>query len=235
MKLLGCWYSNNEINPKIMRSSLASISRAQQRSKETDVNVRTCTWEDIAENPFKGFKTHFKLSSHFGIAIQILRTIYEEERAGNTYNAVIFLEHDVLYPEDYFDRVGRVFEANPEAYGVSNLDYIGMNHTGWVKVHTRHEPMHQLSLRHDFAKYHFECVLKKCIIDGAEMLEPNDKSMFIQIPFVGEKPSCHLNHSRHFTTHFTIYDKDSNGLTVHPYWGDYKNYYPEDERLIEGY
>ena len=232
MRLLGCWYSNNLIHPKIIHSSLRSVARAQTEAKETEVEVRTCTWDDVPENPFIGYKTFFRLGNHFGITIQILRALYEEQRSGREYDAVVFLEHDVLYPHDYFDRVGLALAANPEAYGVSNLDYIGLNHTGWLGVHTRHEPMHQLSLRHGFAGYHFECVLRKCIVEGAELLEPHDKSNFVQLPFVGERPSCHINHSKHFTSHYTIYDLDARGLTVHPYWGDFRDYYPADERAL---
>jgi hypothetical protein len=232
MRLLGCWYSTNEINPKILNASLASIAKAKAAATRADVEVRTSTWQPMPDSPFPGYVTHFKLALHFGIAIQILRAIYEQDREGNTYDAMVFLEHDVLYAHDYFDRVAAAFEAHQEAYGASNLDYIGLNETGWVQVHTRHEPMHQLSLRYDFARFHFECVLRKCIIDGAELLEPNDKSRFVQMPFVGERPNCHINNSRHFTSHFSIYERDSNGLTVHPYWGDFRGYYPEGERSV---
>jgi hypothetical protein len=198
------------------------------------VEVRTSTWEDVPSNPFRGYKTFFRLGVHFGIVIQILRAIYEEERAGESYDAVVFLKHDVLYPHDYFDRVAAAFEGNPKAPGVSNLDYIGLNHTGWVDVHTRHEPMHELSMRFGTAKDHFEAVLKKCVLEGAELLEPHDKSAFARLPFVGERPCCHINHTRHFTSHYNICESDSKALTVHPYWCRFRTYYPVEERALTG-
>ena len=63
-------------------------------------------------------------------------------------DVVCFLEHDVLYPPDYFDRVAQTFRQNPGANVVSNLDYEGLNSTGWLAVKDRHEPMHQLSMRY---------------------------------------------------------------------------------------
>lgn len=155
MRLLGCWYSTNQIHPKIMEASLASIVRAREATANAQVDVRTCTWEEMPDSPFPGYVTHFKLGIHFGIVIQILRTIYEQDRDERPYDAMVFLEHDVLYAHDYFDRVAAAFEADATIYGASNLDYIGVNHTGWVQVHTRHEPMHELSLRYDFARFHF--------------------------------------------------------------------------------
>jgi hypothetical protein len=232
MRLLGCWYSNNALDPKILGASLNSIARAKDSSEGAEVEVRTCTWRVLPGSPFPGYITHFRLPVHLGIAMQMLKVVYEEERAGRDYDAMLFLEHDVLYPHDYFDRVAAAFQAGPELQGVSNRDYIGLNETGWVQVHTRHEPMHQLSLRCGFARAHLETVLKNCILDGAALLEPDDKSKFGRLPFVGERPCVHVNHSGHFTTHFKIYETDSHGLTVHPYWGDFRDYYPEGEKSI---
>ena len=229
MRLLGCWYSDNSLDPKILGSSLGSIARAKGSAGRAEVEVRTCTWRAVAGSPFPGYTTHFRLPVLLGIALQILRIVYEEERAARIYDALVFLEHDVLYPHDYFDRVAEAFEAGDSVQGVSNLDYMGLNETGWVQVHTRHEPMHQLSLRYDFGRAHLEAVLRSCILAGSALLEPADKSGFVRLPFVGERPSVHVNHSRHFTTHYKIYEPDSGGLTVHPYWGDFRDYYPEGE------
>ena len=67
------------------------------------------------------------------------------------FDIVCFLEHDTLYPDDYFDRVADAFLAHPLAPVVSNLDYEGLNATGFLDVKERHEPMHQLSLQADYA------------------------------------------------------------------------------------
>lgn len=232
MRILGCWYSNNAIDPKIIRESLAAIQRAQAATEHCSVYVRTCTWHPIEDDPFKNYTTFFRIGVHLGIIIQILKVIYEEERAGNTYDVIAFLEHDVLYPHDYFDRITLALLDHPDLDGVSNLDYIGLNETGWLNVKDRHEPMHQLSLRYMYALSHLEHLVKRCILDGYDLLEPHDKSRLAKISFNGQKPACHVNHSRHFTSHYKIYEEDSGGCTTHAYWGHYLTYYPSEEHSL---
>ncbi|MCL4285524.1 MAG: hypothetical protein KJZ62_10535 [Fimbriimonadaceae bacterium] len=232
MRILGCWYSTNAIHEKILRSSIATLDRAVDQSRIAEPTVRTCTWQLIPWSPFVGWEAHFRLGVHFGIVLQVLRIFYEEQSRGEEYDAVCFLEHDVLYPEDYFDRVANALLSNPDKVGVSHLDYIGLNHTGWLEVTSRHDPMHEISLRYEKALEHFENLCRECALRGAALLEPEDKSTLVRIPYLGERPSCHINHSRHFTTHYNCYAKDSGGQTEHPYWGDFENYYPKGEKSV---
>ena len=234
IKILGCWYSNNGIHPKIIENSLQSIKRASEASeasKKTDVNVVTCNWSAVNNNPFKEHITLYKMGVHLGIILQILRVFYEEEQRGKTYDAVCFLEHDVLYPPDYFDRVAQMFIDNPQAQVVSHMDYIGMNQTGWLEVTCRQEPMHQRSFRYGTAKKHMQVVLKEAVLNGNVILEGNQYSQ-VTWPFNGKEPSCHINHSKHFTSHFNCYAKDSKGIVEHPYWGNFRKYYPDGEKSM---
>jgi hypothetical protein len=233
MRILGCWYSNNVLHSKILSASLSALKRAQESTVSCRVDIRTCTWAELPGNPFVGYTTFFPIGVHFGIVLQILKIIYEEARRGGRYDAICFLEHDVLYPADYFDRMCISLNQNPDKQGVFNMDYIGLNHTGWLDVRVRHKPMHQLCLRYDYAKQHLESLVKKCILDGSEMLEPHDKSLFAEIPFLGDRPSCHINHSKHFTNHYDTYEPSSNGLENHPYWGNFRVFYPEEERSLQ--
>ena len=230
MKILGCWYSNNEIHPKILQSSLKSISRAKQESNE-DVNVVTCNWSAVKNNPFEEHITLYKMGVHLGIILQILRVFCEEEKKNNDYDAVCFLEHDVLYPHDYFDRVAKAFLDNPPAQVVSNLDYIGMNETGWLKVKCRQEPMHQRSFRYFDAKEHMSLLIKEAVLNGNVILEGNH-FLQVEIPYQGHAPSCHINHSKHFTSHFNCYERNSGGVVEHPYWGNFEKYYPKNEKSM---
>ena len=227
MKLLGCWYSNNEINSKIIESSLRSIKRAVDCS-HCEVKVSTCNWSRVRNNPFTEYIALYKLGVHLGIILQILRILYEEDA---DYDAVCFLEHDVLYPHGYFDRVAKKFEENPDAQIVSHLDYIGMNQTGWLEVTCRQEPMHQRSFRYGIAVEHMNNSVKTAITEGNVILEGNHYSS-VQIPFRGDEPSCHINHSKHFTSHFNCYAKNSKGVVDHPYWGNFRLYYPKGEKSM---
>lgn len=227
MKILGCWYSNSGIHPQIIRSSLESIKKAKESYK--NVNIVTCNWSHIPDNPFEEHITLYKMGVHLGIILQILRIFYEEEKKGNQYDVVSFLEHDVLYPDDYFYRITEGFRSNPIT--VVNLDYIGMNQTGWLDVIQRDEPMHQFSFQYKTARKHFDNLMCEAIMNGNVILEGNKYSS-IKIPYKGEKPSCHINHSKHFTSHFNCYAKTSLGKVMHPYWGDYRKYYPDGERSM---
>jgi hypothetical protein len=192
--------------------------------------VGTCTWEPVVHNPFPNYITPFRIGLHLGIVMQILRILYEVEREGLSFEADCFLEHDVLYPHDYFDRVADALKENPDSVGAINLDDIGLNETGWLGVRSRHEPMHQISMRFEVAKRQFESVLRTCILNGSAMLEPDDKSAFARIPFADERSSCHINNSVHFTNHYDIYEKDSKGRIDHPYWGHFSAYYAAGEK-----
>ena len=59
MKILGCWYSNSGIHPQIIRSSLDSIKKARDSYK--DVNIVTCNWSPIPNNPFQEHITLYKM------------------------------------------------------------------------------------------------------------------------------------------------------------------------------
>ena len=230
MKILGCWYSNNGINAKIIRSSLESVKKAKDSYK--DVNVVTCNWSHNMDNPFEEHITLYKMGVHLGIILQVLRIFFEEEKKGNHYDAVSFLEHDVLYPEDYFHRVKMGFHLNSNPLTVINMDYIGMNQTGWLDVVQRDEPMHQFSFQYQTARKHFDLLVKEAVLSGNVILEGNQYSKEI-IPYKGNKPSCYINHSKHFTSHFNCYAKDSKGKVEHPYWGNFKKYYPDGERSMK--
>jgi len=224
MKILGCWYSNNAAHPHILNCSLQSVKKAMDTHGST--NVVTCNWVKIPNNPFEEHITLYKMSNHLGIILQMLRIIHEEERKGHKYDVVSFLEHDVLYPDDYFVRVQEGFRSNPQV--VINLNYIGMNQTGWLDVVRRDEPMHQFSFRYQAARKHLDSVMGEAITKGSVYLE-NGKFSAIRIPFKGDKPSCHINNSHHFTNHYDCYAKKSKGQDFHPYWGDFRQYYPIGE------
>ena len=228
MRILGCWYSNNGVDNKIIQSSLNSIKTARDNYK--DVNIVTCNWAHIPNNPFEEHLTLYKMGIHLGIILQMLKILYAEEKKGNKYDVVSFLEHDVLYPDDYFHRVSEGFRSNPLT--VINMDYIGMNQTGWLDVVQRDKPMHQFSFQYVIIMKHMDWLMREAVLNGNVILEGNKYSA-IQIPYQGSKPSCHINHSKHFTSHFDCYAKNSNGKTTHPYWGDFKQYYPANEKSMQ--
>lgn len=207
LKVLGVWYSNNAAPAKVLKASLDSVKRAKDLSR-ADVTVVSCPWGKIDGNPLPEVLAKFKAGpGHLNIVRQQRQCAEWWGDASVSYvgesmqslkgepDVVCFLEHDVLYPPDYFDRVARAFRENPAAPVVSNLDYEGLNATGWLAVKERHEPLHQLSMRYDVAVANLDRCEKEAAATGSCLLEPQgDRSNWARIQPRGLMPAVHINH-----------------------------------------
>lgn len=243
MKVLGVWYSNNAAPPKVLKASLDSIKRAKDLSR-ADVTVMTCPWEPVAGNPFAEVLAKFKDGpGHLNIVRQQRQCVEWWSDESDSYvgesmqslmgdpDVVCFLEHDVIYPPDYFDRVAKAFRENPAAPVVSNLDYEGLNATGWLAVRERHEPLHQLSMRYDVAVANLDRCEAEAAATGSCLLEPQgDRSDWVRMPPRGKMPSIHINHERRLTSHGeVVFNPHSNGRITHPFWGAAVDYWAGPE------
>lgn len=226
VRLLGIWYSNNAAPVPILKHSLETIRRAAESSRH-DVHVASCSWEPITGNPFPWVKADRSAKPGHG---QILAQQFQcVGLAGDLdFEAVVFLEHDVIYPPDYFDRIGEALAANPTAPVVSNLDYIGLNGTGWLRVKERHEPLHQLTIRREAFEENFARAEAEVNRQGWANLEPEgDRSSWVRIPPVGTLPAVHINHPSRLTSHGeVVYEASSTLGQSHPFWGDFKRWWP---------
>ena len=203
LKVLGIWYSNNAAPTKVLKASLNSIKRAADLSR-ADVAVATCTWGPIEGNTFMGVLAKYRDGpGHLNIVRQQRQCIdavregwvYRKDGWSNGGDIVCFLEHDVMYPPDYFDRVAKAFRENPAAPVVSNLDYEGLNGTGWLGVKERHEPLHQLSMRYDLAVANLDRCEREAVATGQCLLEPQgDRADWVRLPPRGKMPAIHINH-----------------------------------------
>jgi hypothetical protein len=221
--ILGIWYSNNAADPKILKSSLDSLARTR------GAEVITCPWYAVVGNPFRELLSYHRTGTHLGIFLQALQALYDHLERGREPEAVAFLEHDVLYPEDYFERVRG--GLSDEARGVYNLDYIGMDENGYCKVNAGQGPAHQQTLRFPYALEFLEGALKVCAARGSTTVEPEDKGGFVRLDGGLDRPAVHINHTKHFTSHYKLYSREP-FCQVHPYWGDYRQYYPAGEHRL---
>lgn len=231
LRILGIWYSNNAAPAPLMAKSLDTIRIAKESATRHDVEVTTCSWGPVGANPFPWVAA--KRTAQPGHA-----TILEQQRqcvelAGEfDWQVICFLEHDTLYPADYFDRIGNAFAgANGETLVVSNLDYEGLNKTGWLAVTERHEPMHQLSLWRPFAEWNFQRCQDDCDRQGWCYLEPQgDRSNWVRIPpSAGQRvsmPSIHVNFDGRFTSHGEVCYEQVAKTTTHPHWGRFEQFWP---------
>lgn len=197
--------------------------------KETPVasaRAPTGSWDPIPGNPLPWIQSPDRKAGHGNIIRQIRQAIAHVE--GWPWDVICFLEHDVLYPRDYFQRVGEAFCAHPQSTVVSNLDYEGLNATGWLVVKERHEPMHQLSMRRLFALANLDRAEEDCTRQGWAYLEPQgDRSDWLRLPATGKSPSIHVNHAKRFTSHGEVCYEAESSRRLHPAWGDFQNWWPE--------
>jgi hypothetical protein len=213
-KKLGVFYSNNtksETFPAI-RASLKSIEKAAKNKAD----ILTCMWNHEPENPFPEYIAWTKTTSHLNQLLQVLQLLYVAKQINN-YEYVSFLEHDVLYPEGYFDYP----EIKPKTV-ITNMNYMGINKNGWQSVPVKHEPFHQMTMRFDEAIKHCESILENALVTNSGLIEP-------QIPNITREkwncinPAVHINHGNHFTSHFSIYST-TDLKQEEPYWGKHKDY-----------
>lgn len=205
---LGIFYTNNRIPHQILIQSLNSIKKA---SEKHNVDIITSVWEHIPDNPFFEVMCPVRTGNHFNIAYQICQLLLTAQ-SSKRYETVSYLEHDVLYGEDYFDF--EPFDGNV----ICNHNYMGICKHGFQNKGQGDEPLHQLTLKFDFAFNHFRNTLMESIVRGVN-LEPLHSPAYLRRE--AKQPSIHINHGHHFTSHFNIYQKKY--YPEHPYWGKADN------------
>jgi hypothetical protein len=213
-KKLGIFYSNNDHSKKFpaINASLKSI----EKSAKGKADILTCVWNNIPGNPFIEHIAWTRTSSHLNQLLQIMQLLYNAQEV-NDYDTVSFLEHDVLYPEGYFD-----YPSIQTGTVITNMNYIGLIKDGWQEVPVKHEPFHQMTMRFDEAIKHCESILKNALVTNSGLIEP-------QIPNIKREkwecknPSVHVNHGGHFTSHFSIYSS-TNLKNIDSYWGNSNDY-----------
>ena len=210
---LGIFYSNNN-TPSIYPAIQASL-KSIQKAAEGKADILTCMWQHEPQNPFPEFIAWTHTSSHLNQLLQVMQLLYQAKEIGK-YDYVSFLEHDVLYPEGYFD-----FPDFEEGTVMTNMNYMGINADGFQPLGQRDEPFHQMTMRFEEAIKHCESILANALIRNAGLIEPQN---IIRKQWGCINPAIHINHGKHFTSHFSIYRKDI--FNIHEYWGEHKDIWP---------
>ena len=228
-RLLAVWYSDN--TAPTVAQSLRSVGEAASQAMRHDVIVSACPWSEVDAPVSQTLYAGEKRRGYDTIIAQIKQAAGTE-----AYDAVCFMEHDVLYPADYFDRVGDAVATGAPV--VSNLDYIGLNATGWLKIRERHEPLHQLTLRWDVFKSNIARAESEAATGRPVVLEPDhdgDRSAWARLPHGGPMPSVHINHtSGRLSSHGEVCYEPIGYTLHHPYWGRATTYWPDAQAVTEG-
>jgi hypothetical protein len=209
-KRLGIWYSNDETNHPAVKKSLETIKVAA----EGKADIITCVWSPIWDNPFTEVISWNRNSSHLNQLLQIMQCIYTAQ-AVKEYEYVSFLEHDVMYPLGYFD-----YPVFDKGQVLTNMNYGGLCTEGWQERGQNDEPMHQMTMRIEDAIEHCLKILPNALHTNNGMIETQTLE---RIQWEAPNQSIHINHGKHFTSHFSIYKK-WDLKTEHPYWGNHSDY-----------
>jgi hypothetical protein len=200
MSKLAILYTDNAF-PEILNLSLEKLSLIS-----TDVRIIVCANKPIENNKFEEIIVNNPIRNHYNIIEKILAAINHGQSTGD-YKYVSFLEHDVLYPQNYFD-----YPDFKDA--IINDNYIGMCKDGFQNKLPCQLPLHQMTMEITFALQHFNKLLEPSKTRGVEV-EPK-----INNRYYSNYPAVHINHGRNFTSHFNCYGKI---FTLHnSYWKDHK-------------
>lgn len=207
---LGLFYTNNASPLWLLNHVMPQIAKAAAGK----IDVLASAWHPLDACPFPQISSPYREASHLTIALQILSLLEIAAQVGS-YTRVWFLEHDVLYPEGYFDAP----PLRSENEVLANWNYRGLCATGWQFKMQNDEPLHQMAMDFSFARNHFRQVVVECLKRSDKvMLEPSTK-----IRRDTKLPAVHVNHGNHFTSHFNVYSK--NTVAMLPYWGEWSTWW----------
>jgi hypothetical protein len=209
---LGIFYTNND-NAKTSQTILKSLETIKTAA-EGKADIITSVWYSIKDNPFPEYNSWTKYSSHLNQVLQIMQLLYVGQKMG-IYKYVSFLEHDVLYPEGYFN-----FPEFDSGQVLTNMNYGGLCIDGWQKRNQHDKPLHQMTMNFNDAIKYFESILPNALITNDASIEPQNMD---RIQWNCENEAIHVNHGLHFTSHFSIYSK-THVEKNHNYWGSYNNF-----------
>ena len=212
MERLGIFYSNNT-NTRLVPTIIASLNSIKAASQGV-ADIYTCVWDNVPNNPFYQCNAWTRTSSHLNQLLQIMQLLYLAKSAGS-YKYVSFLEHDVLYPEGYFQ-----YPDFNKGTILINMNYGGINKKGWQKRKQEEIPFHQITMHFDDALMHCSNILENALIRNDGIIEPQNLK---REQYQCKNEAIHINHGHHFTSHYTIYDIDNTYLE-HPYWGEHSKY-----------
>lgn len=221
---VGIFYTNNcntdLLKVKALDLSLKSIKLASLKNNNV---VVTSVWNKIKENPFIEIISQVKIGSHLNLILQVLQLIYFVKKYIPNAKYVSFLEHDCVYPEDYFDYDD--FDCD----SITNSNHIGLSKNGWQpKIHPI-RPTSNVIMKLDSAIKHFQNILPHALFNKHGSPEPwYSKSEGLSSfewtnkDWECKNPSFHINHGHSYTQHYTVFKKDFSESNY--YWGHYLEY-----------
>lgn len=232
-KRLGIYYTNNDNNllEPLRKKTLNQLKNI------SNVDIVCSVWNPIKNNPFPEYIIDYKEHSITNICLQILSllSLFNDKQK---YKYVSFLEHDVLYPKNYFNY------PEFDTSFILNTNYLGLNKFGYIEKKDNIDklkrtfmseyensklvdcPLFCTTMNFNFAIRHFAKILFISLNkDSSPSIEPLDRILNNDyILFEGENPVLHLETGYNFSHHFNIFYDKENVCKNNEYWGPIKNY-----------
>lgn len=208
MKKLGIFYTNNEIATEILDLVVENIQKAAEFSQ---VDLVACSYTPIQYWKAERQQSKIHNSGILSLAIQVLQLLYSYRNKG--YDVVSFLEHDVLYPINYFTYPD--FTNN----FLHCTDYRQLTTKGFQSYYWDCYPLFTLTMQYEFAIKHFVDILEKMLTGNYWILEPQQIDV---LNYANPLSLMHIKHGRNTTSfynYFTGEDKEDSQ------WGVFNDYY----------
>lgn len=232
-KRLGIYYTNNDndlLGP-LRKKTL------KQLKKISNIDIVCSVWNPIKNNPFPEYICNYKEHSTTNICLQILSllSLFNDKQK---YKYVSFLEHDVLYPKNYFNY------PEFDTSFILNTNYLGLNNFGYIEkkdsidkfkrtFRSEYEtskfvdcPLFCTTMNFNFAIKHFAKILFNSLNrENSPSIEPLDRIQNNDyILYAGENPVLHFETGFNFSHHFNIFYDKKNISMNNEYWGPTKKY-----------
>lgn len=224
MKILALFYTNNKVKPVVLEAVATNILNAARFANLAGgktVHLAVSSWQRVPG--WKGglqYISPYRFGGHLNICMQVLKVLYEH--SGDGFDYVAFLEHDVLYAPNYFERLAGA--AKEGAQLVVNHHYIGLNAAGFQRPAPVADCLSQMMMAYPLALFNFERAMRDCALKGNCYLEPSFDVPTALVPVgEGDTPNVHINMNmtntnHHLTNHYDLYEKEP-FTRDHPLWG----------------
>lgn len=191
------FYTNNKLPSELLKHSLFSLERAARFSGNVD--IYTCGWEEIPQNPFPFIKANMKEGGIANMYYQIAQLVNLISTTG-IYDYVSMVEHDVLYAEDYFAYDDFSTQC---LYNHNNISY---DEKGFHELRGPAISLHHITFKMAFAKDWF---MKKLFESTRSFTIPEPIGESLYTHRKNSKPSVHVNHGNHLSTTHSFYKEDT--------------------------
>ena len=209
-KRLGIFYTHNpKENKALIDASIKSIADAAKYSNNVDILV--CSWEKFNTYGLPRIEASVKVGGIKNMYMQIAQCLNYAQSNGS-YDSISFLEHDVLYPLEYFNYP----EILPHEDCLYNENNIVLKKDGYYRMENISICLHQFHMKLPFAIDFMKTKLFESITKFVAPEPPNSQRYSTTVP------ALHINNSTHLSTTPTYYKK-SLGEKI-PIWGNMNEY-----------